>query len=72
MICFLLLHTEIEGKYEMWLDYWWVRGGGGGGGTKDMLASPAKIIGGGGGASPSCSYAYVVLYTYRYTRKSFP
>ena len=44
----------------------------GGGGTKDMLASPAKIIGGGGGASPSCSYAYVLLFTYRYMRKGFP
>ena len=56
-----------------------LRGGGGGGGggggrgrgTKDMLASPAKIIGGGGG-SPSCSYAYVLLNTYRYMRKGFP
>ena len=43
MICFLLCHTEIEGKYGMWLDYLV-----GGGGTKDMLVSPAKIIGGGG------------------------
>ena len=50
----------------MWLDYW-----GMGGGTKDVLASPAKIIGGRGGrgASPSCSYAYVLLYTYRYMSK---
>ena len=51
----------------MWLDYW-----GMGGGTKDVLASPAKIIGGGGGgegANPSCSYAYVLLYTYRYMSK---
>ena len=44
---------------------------GGGGQRKDMLASPAKIIGGGGG-SPSCSYAYVLLNTYRYMRKGFP
>ena len=45
MTCFLLLHTDIEGKYGMWLDYW--RGGGVERGTKDMLASSSKIIGGG-------------------------
>ena len=43
----------------MWLDYW-----GMGGGTKDVLASPAKIIGGGGGGRGLTPLVPMHMYYY--------
>ena len=44
MNCFLLIHTDIEGKYGMWLDYW---RGGGAGVQRICWLLPLKLLEGG-------------------------